>query len=558
MRALAVLLLGVALGAASRAAGAGCGDLTGDGTLAAGDVVLLMEAVAGLTPGTALCDGSGPVQCGDVFQDGVLTVSDVILLQRRVAGLSVNFFCTGGGPAIPPGSFIEGAITQNQTWPAGTPSCCSCDASNTIYLDGAVFVQSGVTITVKPGTCIAARHQASNFTPSGLVFMRGAKIDAAGRADCPIVFTSDQPPGSRSFQSLGLILNGNAPVNCPGGECLAEGLTNVVFGGDDPNDSSGVLRFVRVEFGGVEIAPDNVADVVMLNGVGRGTVLDHVQANVGFDDCFEWFGGTVDGRYLVASGCGDDLFDWQLGTSGGFQYGLGVQFAGFMQSGNGSNGFEGDNNENGFDFLPRSSPTFCNFTVVGTRGQAPGPFGEQGGSGLLLRRGTAGAVANTIATSFHVGGIAFRDAATAAQACVDHTHLADALAVENVLLHDDGPAGDTQLTSQFSSGPPVCTAEEWYDMSVAARGLLPPRGAGNIGPDPHIDAAYPTSVTSQYVPAGVTCPGPDPLCRAADCRLLHDTLDTTGYVGAFEPGGGDAANWLAPVPGSCWVSFAVN
>ena len=74
-------------------------------------------------------------------------------------------------------------------------------------------------------------------------------------------------------------------------------------------------------------------------------------------------------KFLVGSGCGDDIFDWQLATTGAYQYGLGIQRQATLQPGNGNNGFEGDNNENGFDFLPRSDPKFCNFTVIGTRGQ---------------------------------------------------------------------------------------------------------------------------------------------------------------------------------------------
>src|SRR4029077_8825661 len=109
-----------------------------------------------------------------------------------------------------------------------------------------------------------------------------------------------------------------------------------------------------------------------------------------------------------------------LGTAGAYQYGLGIQRNATLQPGNGNNGFEADNNENGFPFLPPPDPKFCNFTVIGTRGQG-GTI--TGGSGALLRRGTAGKIANSLIMNFNQGGLRLADDATAAQACVDHTNL---------------------------------------------------------------------------------------------------------------------------------------
>ena len=528
---------------------AACGDLNNNGSVTSGDALLLLQVASGSNPGTSLCGGSGALQCGDMNKDGGITIGDVVILLNHVVGNPTLFYCTGTGNDVAPGTTLSGNINQNQRWVAGTPNCCACDASNTIFVNGTTFVQPGVTITVKPGTCIKERKGAS--TPSVLVFQPGAKINAAGTVTCPIVFTSDQPPGSRGIGDHGgLVLNGNAPVNCPGGTCQAEGLNNVPFGGNNPNDSSGLLRFVRVEFSGIEISPDNELNLLTQNGIGRGTTIDHVQANVGFDDCMEWFGGTVNEKFLVASGCGDDMFDWQLATTGAYQYGLGVHRQTFLQAGNGNNGFEGDNNENGFDLLPRSDPKYCNFTLIGTKGQA----GASGGSGVLLRRGTAGKIANSLMMNFFTSGIAFRDDATAQQACIDHTTLKTTnpyLVVENSIFYNNGPAGDAQITSALTSPP--CTANEWYDLLVAQRGVVPARGAGNVGPNPLIGATYPTDPASgQFVP-----PANSPLATtpAADCHQLDDSLDTTNYLGAFQPNG---ANWLFPAAGSCWISFAQN
>jgi hypothetical protein len=324
----------------------------------------------------------------------------------------------------------------------------------------------------------------------------------------------------------------------------------VPFGGTNPNDSSGLLRFVRVEFSGIELSTDNELNILTQNGLGRGTTIDHVQGNVGFDDCLEWFGGTVNEKFMVGSGCGDDIFDWQLGTVGSFQYGLGIQRQTFLQAGNGNNGFEADNNENGFDLLPRSNPKFCNFTMIGTRGQP----GATGGFGALLRRGTAGKIKNSVLMNFNSGGMALRDDPTAAQACVNSTTLKTTepfLSVEDTILFNNGAAGDTQITDALAS--PTCTGAQWYDMLHTSRGVDPARGAGNVGPDPGISSTYPTDPASgQFIP---TAGSPLATHAAADCHAVDPFLDTTNYLGGFAPNG---TNWLFPTPGSCWISFAQN
>src|SRR5262249_26469340 len=240
-----------------------------------------------------------------------------------------------------------------------------------VDVDGLTFVQPNITVTIQPGALVVGKNPPSAGTGgptnvSALIFLRGSKINAAGTSGSPILMTSsnhvDLNHGGIGDWG-GLSINGNAPVNCTSGECLAEGLVGVPFGGPDEHDSSGVLEFMRVEFSGKELSPDNELNIITYNGLGDNTILDHVQANVGFDDCQEWFGGTVNGHHLVDSGCGDDLFDTQLATRGKFQYLLGVYYNPYMQNA-GNHGFEWDNNENGFDLLPRNAPKTCNFTMI--------------------------------------------------------------------------------------------------------------------------------------------------------------------------------------------------
>ena len=386
---------GAVLGAAALAALAGparvagaavCGDLNGDGNRTIADAVRLQRAL--FVPNAADCGGAGSASCGDVNPSSAgLGVDDAVVLEASLNNKPTLFsLCTGegttpcaanagsgpGGESWTTRTTRSGTISANEHWIAG----CRVD------IDGLTFVASGVTITIDPGALIVGRNPPSpgNGGPtnvSALIFLRGSKINAVANPAAPVVMTSSShvdanngAPGDWG----GLTLNGAAPVNCPSGECLAEGLVGVPFGGTNPGDSSGQVEYLRVEFSGRELTPDNELNVITLNGVGSGTIWDHSQANIGFDDCHEWFGGTMNAKFVVSSGCGDDLHDTQLGTTGKFQYYLGVYYNPVMQNA-GNHGFEWDNNENGFDLLPRNAPKVCNATMVGS--PAPDQHGRR-------------------------------------------------------------------------------------------------------------------------------------------------------------------------------------
>jgi hypothetical protein len=382
--------------------------------------------------------------------------------------------------------------------------------------------------------------------------LRGSKINAAGTAGSPIVMTSDQAPGARGVGDWGgLSLLGAAPTNFPGGEGAAEGLPpgSANFGGSQPNDSSGQVRFTRIEFSGVEFSTDNELNVFTMNGVGRGTTIDHVQANVGFDDCIEWFGGTVRSKYLVASGCRDDLFDWQIGYTGATQFGLAYQ-NGSIASGGGRNGFEADNNENGFNNLPRSNPDFCNMTVVGCVQQGCGSTG----SGANLRRGTAGKIANSIIMDWPDAALDLDNDETMANACTNSTTLKatePALRVQDSIMYNSGPGGTDYA---IGSGASPCSAAQAYGLWVANTGLTPAEGVAGTNPLTGITASYPTVVDDRYFPVGGGIAD-----NAPDCSLVEPGFfESAPYVGAFVPGGstGGGDNWLSTAGG--WISFAIN
>jgi hypothetical protein len=285
---------------------------------------------------------------------------------------------------------------------------------------GTVFFHEPARLTIEPGTHIIGE----TATRGTLVIDRGAQIIADGRANAPIVFTSDQPVGQRRRADWGgLILNGRAPLNLPGGVGLGEGDTGA-YGGDNPDDNSGILRYVRVEFAGIEFSPDNELNGIAFQGVGRGTTVEYVHVKFNKDDCVEMFGGTVDLKHIIVTACGDDSIDWTFGWTGRVQYAI-VQ----QRGDDADRGIEADNNGNNNDLLPRSHPTIYNLTLIGDPDTNEG---TESTNGMTLREGTAGTIRNFITMGFKSAGVAVSTNATQAQVA------SGALSLRNGILFGNG------------------------------------------------------------------------------------------------------------------------
>lgn len=228
-------------------------------------------------------------------------------------------------------------------------------------LKGWVYIANGAELTIEPGTVIVGDKE----TKAAIIAERGGKLIAQGTATQPIVFTSEQPKGQRRPGDWGgVILCGKAPHNAK--EAQIEGGPRTKHGGNDPHDNSGVLSYVRVEFAGYPFQPDKEINGVTLGSVGDGTKIDHVQVSYSNDDSFEWFGGTVNCKNLIAFHGWDDDFDTDNGFSGNVQYGLVVRDP-KIADGSLSNGFESDNNADGTTATPYTSATFSNITFVGPK-----------------------------------------------------------------------------------------------------------------------------------------------------------------------------------------------
>jgi len=259
-------------------------------------------------------------------------------------------------------------------------------------------------LSIEPGTRVFGTNG------SYLLIMRGSKIMANGSKKAPVVFTSLERTNQRPGLWGGIVINGNAPINAckpnaPVCEAVSEGIKTdpPKFGGSQPHDNSGRLSYVRVEFAGFELAKDNELNGITFNGVGDGTMVDHIQVHMNADDGIELFGGTVNLRYVLLTQNDDDGLDWDMGWTGNAQFVM-------IEMENGSedmHGIEADNLKSPMDAQPRSNPTLSNVTIS-AKGTNPRMF-----SGIMLRRGTGGAIHNSVVTgNFKVACINIDDVDT--------------------------------------------------------------------------------------------------------------------------------------------------
>lgn len=290
---------------------------------------------------------------------------------------------------------VSGDITSDTRWYAQAK----------YHLSGFVYVKNNATLTIEPGTIIKG---VSN-TKATLIIERGSKIMAAGTADQPIVFTSDKPAGQRGSGDWGgLVLCGKARTNKHDdgeGVGIAEGGIGSKYGGTDDNDNSGVLQYVRIEFPGIPLTSTSNSEIngLTLYSVGKSTVIDHIQVSYSGDDSFEWFGGNVNLKYLVALGGLDDAFDTDNGFSGKIQFGLIIQDP-LKSDQSGSNAFESDNDADGSLLTPVTSPVFSNVTALGPLTvTATLPAETKHEKAMHLRRGTMTSVYNSVFVGFPQG-----------------------------------------------------------------------------------------------------------------------------------------------------------
>ncbi|MCX6172669.1 MAG: T9SS type A sorting domain-containing protein, partial [Flavobacterium sp.] len=334
-------------------------------------------------------------------------------------------------------------ITTNTTWTTG----------KTYKLTGLIYVTNNATLTIQPGVIVKGVY---TNTGTALIVTKGAKINAVGTATQPIVFTSNKPAGQRAPGDWGgIILLGKAGFNVNSGINNIEGITATVNteygGGTSPiqTDNSGTLKYCRIEFPGFVFSPNNEINGLTLGAVGSGTTIDYVQVSHSGDDSFEWFGGSVNCKHLVAYKGLDDDFDTDNGYNGIVQFGLVVRDPSVADnpSISTSEGFESDNNAGGTVTAGtnNTSAIFTNCTLIGPKFRASIAPTVTIASGyeraLRLRRATELKVFNSIFLDFK-SNILFIDGSAA---------LANATATTPKLIFKNNTLAGT-LDGTYTSG----------------------------------------------------------------------------------------------------------
>ena len=406
--------------------------------------------------------------------------------------------------------------------------------ADTLYkLSGFVKVSNGATLTIQPGTRIVGDPAVAG---SSLWILRGAKIDAQGTAAAPIVFTSSKAPGSRKPGDWGgIIIIGNGIIN-RSGTVLTEGPAGVAenYGGGNNNaDNSGTLRYVRIEFAGLDVSGGGNSELngLSMYGVGSGTTIEYVQTVAGLDDSFEWWGGAVDGRYLVSYEAGDDHFDTTEGYVGRNQFLIGYQSTRLAPApGTGllatdPQGFEmdgcsGSGCTTGEASTPLSDPVFANFTLVG---MGAAETQASGGNGAVIRRGTRVVLHNGIIAGWKGTALNVRDVST---------NTANGFLVQNIVLAANGKHYDDATANP--SGP-----FGQADKFLASNHIVAPGSAASLFTSLATASLDWTPAMGSPAAAGG---GTVPLPAGRTANFFGGTLSSTAYIGAADPAG---AKWWA-------------
>jgi hypothetical protein len=431
------------------------------------------------------------------------------------------------GPGTTENLVLSGRINTDRTLKAG----------NVYKLRGIVYVVDGAKLTIEPGTVI----QGEKSSRGALVITRGCQIIANATSDKPIVFTSDAATPTRGDWG-GIVVAGRARTNnsfngvagvgeVEGGINNAEGLG--LYGGADDDDNSGILKYVRIEYAGYAFLPDKELNGLTLCGVGRGTVVDYVQVAYANDDSFEWFGGTVNCKHLIAYKGLDDDFDADNGYNGNVQFAIGFRDS-LVADISGSNGFEVDNDAGGSSLAPQTAPVFSNVTLVGPRATLTNQGNINYRRGLHLRRNTAISIFNSVVIGWPTGWLL--DASTGTPTDLNITAATPRMVFANNVL----AGNNVQLSYTASASAPT----GWNTASLT--GYVNRADGGNSlltnAADAGLTAPFKYDNTVDFNPAA----GSPVLAGASftNAKVSNAGFFTpTGYRGACGSGDGWWKGW---------------
>lgn len=427
---------------------------------------------------------------------------------------------------------------------------------NTYILKGLVYMVGNHTMTVEAGTIIKGSFSGADV--AALIITRGSKLVAVGTPTEPIVFTS-AAPNPQSGDWGGIVLCGKAAINTSyngitglyqveGGIDNAQG-DGLAGSGDavapSPvnNDNSGTLQYVRIEFAGYAFQPDKEINSLTMAGVGSGTTIDHVEVTYAKDDAYEWFGGAVNCKYLIAYKTQDDDFDTDNGFSGKVQFGLIIRDSVIADISK-SEAFESDNNSGGGTVTPKTTAIFSNITAIGPRATLSNVGNSLFLAGAQIRRNSGISIYNSIIMGWPLG--VYIDATTGTSTALN---IEDStLRLRNVTL-----AGNTvNLKFAGTAGAAInsdATLTSWFTNSFYNNDILTN-----------------TSDAKLIQPFNYAAPDPTPFAGAngnqkilnsgefSDAKFSGDTFfdKTVTFRGAIAPAGANATWWKG------WTKFSYN
>lgn len=398
---------------------------------------------------------------------------------------------------------LTGNINENVELPKGKYT-----------LKGYVYVNNRARLTFAAGSVIVG----DTNSKGALIIEQNSRLIADGTATDPIVFTSGKPAGQRKAGDWGgIAIAGNAPTN-RSTPPLLEGGINAVYGGSLANDNSGILRYVRIEFAGIAADPNSEINGLTLGGVGSGTTIENVQVSYGNDDAYEFFGGTVNAKNLIAFATADDDFDFDFGYVGRIQFGVSLRDPAFVDGGDAGNGIECDNDGSGTVATPRTRPQLSNFTFCGPN-NAAGVLGNHNFN-TRFRRSTHFVLVNSILMGYQKAGFQFESDSTAS-AYLDGRSL-----FKNNLVHG--------VTEPYKVSSATLTTAAAVKTKAEAEGCITYTNAADIKLTAPFALAAPNFLPQAGSPA---------LAGASFTGLTGFTATT--YVGAF-----GTTNWMTG-----WTSF---
>jgi predicted small lipoprotein YifL len=389
---------------------------------------------------------------------------------------------------------------------------------------------------------------------------RGSQIFAEGTKEAPIVFSATKDLienaatesdrglwGGVQILGQGLTNKCTDPTNC---HITTEGRPGT-YGGNNNEESSGVLKYVVVKHAGYEVVDGNELNGITFYTVGSGTTVEYVQTYSTRDDGFEMFGGAVNLKHVVAVNIADDSYDFADGYVGN------IQFAVTINPSGGGRCIEGDNTggSRADDLTPMTHPRIANMTCVTSgvdknMGTIPSPKDDS--EGPLFREGTQFELYNTIITSNATGMASnecFEVDDTEGPTTVDGIEAGISVAKSNLVA-----CSESIKTGTLDPSNSTFSAKTWFTatgtnnvvIDAAVTGGLPANIIKDLATNPraYLTLAAMTDGNSSAISVpvtNVTTLSEAPSTTTAPVAGSNDFFEAVDFIGAVS----EANDWVS-------------